>query len=73
MASFAVSGATLGVVRAASSARSGADRKGGVDSPSLLFRKKDSSRTPLSISPQIPSAIFSPSSLSARLACSVLD
>ncbi|KAM0842265.1 hypothetical protein ACQ4PT_058466 [Festuca glaucescens] len=51
MASFAVSGATLGVVRAdggASSARSGAERRGGVDSPPLLFRKKDSSRAVLS-------------------------
>jgi hypothetical protein len=49
MSSFAVSGARLGVVRpggGGGSARSGAERRSGVDLPSLLFRRKDSfSRT----------------------------
>ncbi|CAL5027661.1 unnamed protein product [Urochloa decumbens] len=51
MASFAVSGARLGVVRpgGGGSARSGAERRSGVDLPSVLFRRKDSfSRTVLS-------------------------
>ncbi|VAH47604.1 unnamed protein product [Triticum turgidum subsp. durum] len=52
MATFAVSGATLGVARPASAGggllRSGSERRGGVDLPSLLLRKKDSSRAVLS-------------------------
>lgn len=70
MASFAVSGARLGVVRAAggggiSSARSG----GGVDLPSLLFRKKDSfSRTAPSLAfSSNPVPYFWPVSLSLYL------
>lgn len=44
MASFAVSGARLGVVRAGAAAAAGwpAARSGGVDLPSVLFRRKDS-------------------------------
>ena len=48
MASFAVSGAgaRLGVVRPGGSARSGGERRSGVDLPSVLFRRKDAfSRT----------------------------
>ncbi|AQK62703.1 Protein MOR1 [Zea mays] len=41
MASFAVSGARLGVVRPGGSARSGGERRSAVDLPSLLFRRKD--------------------------------
>nr|CAB3484439.1 unnamed protein product [Digitaria exilis] len=52
MASFAVSGARLGVVRpgvGGGSARSGGERRSGVDLPPVLFRRKDSfSRTILS-------------------------
>uniref|UniRef100_A0A8R7PG48 Glycosyl hydrolase family 13 catalytic domain-containing protein n=1 Tax=Triticum urartu TaxID=4572 RepID=A0A8R7PG48_TRIUA len=53
MATFAVSGATLGVARPAGAGggllpRSGSERRGGVDLPSLLLRKKDSSRAVLS-------------------------
>lgn len=46
MASFAVSGARLGVVRAGGGGGGGgggpAARSGGVDLPSVLFRRKDS-------------------------------
>nr|CAB3486970.1 unnamed protein product [Digitaria exilis] len=45
MASFAVSGARLGVVRpggGGGSARSGGERRSGVDLPPVLFRRKDS-------------------------------
>ncbi|KAG2571948.1 1,4-alpha-glucan-branching enzyme 2, chloroplastic/amyloplastic-like [Panicum virgatum] len=50
MASFAVSGARLGVVRpGGGAARSGGERRSGVDLPPVLFRRKDSfSRTVLS-------------------------
>jgi len=49
MASFAVSGARLGVVRPGGSARSGGERRSAVDLPSVLFRRKDAfSRTVLS-------------------------
>ncbi|KAF7016407.1 hypothetical protein CFC21_030024 [Triticum aestivum] len=49
MATFAVSGATLGVARAGVGvARAGSERRGGADLPSLLLRKKDSSRAVLS-------------------------